>query len=149
MSADLDGLKAAEKEQLFVELDETDVTVEKATQREQEDQACGRRGHKPWGMGLILIAVGVALLASNTVGLHLTNWWALFILIPAVSSIRKGFAIREETGHYPKPAREAFGWGVVLLLAASMFLFGVDWSVFWPVMLIGVGISAIINNTLR
>lgn len=149
MSVNVDDLKAAEKEQLILELDDAEMAVDKSQQSCRPARHRTRHSHKPWGLGLILIVVGVMLLASNTVGLQFTNWWALFILLPASGSIKKALAIRDETGHYPKEAREALGWGVILLLVAGMFLFGLSWSVFWPVLLVGFGLSALINNALR
>lgn len=83
------------------------------------------------------------------------NWLADYELVGIVyfaSSQRqhqKAFAIRDRTGHYPKEAREALGWGVILLLVAGLFLFGLSWNVFWPVLVVGLGLRVIINNTLR
>lgn len=149
MSASVDDLKAAEKEKLLREFDDADIVAVKSKQSCYTGRHHTHNGHSQWGFGLILIAVGIALLASNTIGWQIMNWWALFILLPASGSIKKAFAIRDRTGHYPKEAREALGWGVILLLVAGLFLFGLSWNVFWPILVVGLGLRVIINNTLH
>ena len=50
-----------------------------------------------WVPGIILIGLGLIFLLSNFTDFHLQNWWALFILIPAIASFSKAVdAFRSE-----------------------------------------------------
>ena len=51
-------------------------------------------------LGGILILIGVIFLAQNVTDLNLTrwNWWALFILIPAVGSLANAWRIYQAEG---------------------------------------------------
>lgn len=149
MTPDVDALKAAEKEQFVFEAEKEQLVVPRSSSCRRRKHRHGRRGSAPWGFGLALIILGGLLLFSNLTGWSLVNWWALFILLPAFGSLNKAVSIRRATGHFPKPAREALGWGIILLLVATLFLFGLNWSVFWPILLVGVGVAAILNNVLR
>jgi hypothetical protein len=93
--------------------------------------------------------LGVALLLFNDSGLGFENWWAFFILLPAIGSLKKGLAMRTETGHFPQAAREAVGWGVIMMVVALFFLIGLSWNMFWPIILIVVGMIVIVNKILK
>jgi hypothetical protein len=53
----------------------------------------GRDWSNGW-FGVALIALGMLFLVQNYLGYELRNWWALFILIPAIGS----FAPRTRSG---------------------------------------------------
>ena len=76
----------------------------------------------------------------------LSNWWAIFILFPALTFL--GVArLTAKDGRYPFITRLTQGLGFIILTVALMFLFNMDWSAWWPLMVImpGVGIFLIGN----
>lgn len=103
-----------------------------------------RKHHAPaWVVGIILIIIGVAFLFQNISGLWLGNWWALFILIPAIGSLATAWRIYETHGHMTAAARGPLVGGIVLLMVTAIFLFNLDWGRVWPVFLIIAGGSAL------
>ncbi len=100
----------------------------------------------PWG-GLILIVLGIVFLLQQLGRLseHF-NWWALFILIPAFSSFAAAWQASRSSGRFNAAARSAFGSGVVVLTVAILFLFDLNWTVYWPVMVIVAGFSMLIGS---
>ncbi len=92
--------------------------------------------------GGILIVIGVFLLLRNLLGLHLGNWWALFLLIPAAGSLASAWKLYQAHGTIDAAVRGPLVGGVVLLFVFAMFFFGFNWSLFWPVLLILAGIGA-------
>ncbi len=95
----------------------------------------------------ILIAVGIIFLVQNLdlVKVHL-NWWAAFIFIPVVGSLATAVGAFRKSGRFDSAVRGALGSVVVVGTVATMLLFGVDWSRFWPLMLIAPGISAVLTG---
>jgi hypothetical protein len=98
--------------------------------------------------GLILIVLGATFLLQS-LGLlgRQFHWWALFILIPALSSFwAAGMAVVRGGGRFTAAARGSLGGGLIILTVALMFLLGLDWSRWWPLMLIVPGAAIIING---
>jgi hypothetical protein len=105
------------------------------------------RRERGWGGppigGFVLLAVGVMFLLGSF-GFHLPpHWWALLILIPAVSllvaAIRFYRADGATSGRVVGPAIGGF---VLLAVALSLF-FGFHGGFFWPIILIAVGAAII------
>jgi hypothetical protein len=109
-----------------------------------------RRHDQPWIGGLILIALGVIFLLQNMSGFQFRNWWALFILIPAFGSLATAWSLSRQAGRFNRPARGALFSGLVLLAITAVFLFEVNlnWNLVWPVVLIVIGLSMLINFML-
>jgi len=102
------------------------------------------RGTSKWG-GLVLVALGALLFTLNVVEVSLENWWALFILMPALALFGWGRKIgRGVNGRLPFLARLNFAIGLIILVVAVMFLINLDWSVWWPLMLISPGLALLI-----
>jgi len=98
--------------------------------------------------GLILIALG-AIFLLQSLGLlgRNFNWWALFILIPAVSSFWAAWmAVSRGGGRFNAAARGSLGVGLIIFTVALMFLMSLDWGLWWPLMLIVPGIAIFING---
>ncbi len=120
----------------------------------RQDGASPRPAQKPpgtsaWVVGGVLILVGVVFIIRNVTGLELHNWWALFILIPALGSLASAWRIFEKNGmRFTTAARGPLVGGVVLLAIAAIFLFGLDWAVAWPFLLI-LGGGALLLTSLR
>lgn len=111
---------------------------------EKVQESCGpRRG---WIPGLILIGIGAFFLINNFTNFHLTNWWALFILIPAFGSLGKFVHHYGESGRLNGEARGALIWSLILFVVAAAFIFGWSWGLVWPVLLIIGGLGALLSG---
>ena len=147
-SQTIDTLKEEEKEKL--------AAAEESYNRKASASANGsapevepieqpeQHGRKktPWVPGVILIGLGVIFLLNNTTSFAIDNWWALFILIPAIGSFSKAADAVRSQGEFGRDAWGALAGGLILTLVASAFLFDLDWSLIWPVFLIigGMGL---------
>jgi hypothetical protein len=97
--------------------------------------------------GAIMIMLGVGMLLRN-LGIDVPffrNWWAIFILIPAVSSLTRVWTEAQTHGRLSGSATGELIWGLVLMMVAFTFLFGVAWSLALPVLLILAGLSFLIT----
>lgn len=100
-----------------------------------------------WVGGAVLIAVGGLLLLQNMgVGMGLQNWWALFLFIPAAVSGLAAYNTYRDKGYLDRAAWSALSGALIPLAIGLFFLFGLNWGVFWPLILIVVGITALING---
>ena len=105
-----------------------------------------RRTRFPF-IGIILVVLGIVFFLQQTGNMteHF-NWWVLFILIPAVSSLTGMYYAIRNTGTFNQTARSAAGSAVVFFTLAFMFLFGLDWAIYWPLMVLAVGFSILIGS---
>lgn len=98
-----------------------------------------------WGFILI---IGGIILFTQQLGMlgPRYNWWALFILVPALASFGGAFTALQQTGKFNAAVRGGLGGGIVLLTLALMFLFGLDWAVWWPLMVLAGGVSVFLEG---
>lgn len=144
MSDNIDTLKDEEKEKLnTIKVDAVDVNNSNEIQQSTHSHS------KNWLGGVILIAIGVIFLFSNISGFYLNNWWALFILIPAIGSFGKAWNGYRENGRLDGEARGGLIGGLILTLVASAFLFNLDWGMIWPLFLIIGGVGALLGGWLK
>ncbi len=144
MSDNIDTLKDEEKEKLnSIKVDAND-TIASIEAEERNDSHSNN-----WLGGVILIAIGVIFLFSNISGFYLHNWWALFILIPAIGSFGKAWNGYRENGRLNGEARGGLIGGLILTLVASAFLFDLDWGMIWPLFLIIGGVGALLGGWLK
>jgi hypothetical protein len=136
MSDDIDSLKEAEK------ANETSYEYEEETAAKSHEWS----GSANWVPGIILIAIGVIFLFTNLTGFHLDNWWALFIMIPAVKNFGSAWGSYQRHGRLTKSARGSITGGMILTLIASAFLFNLNWGLVWPFFLIIGGVAALFNG---
>lgn len=104
-----------------------------------------------WIAGVILILLGIAFLMQNMGALTfpLDNWWALFILIPAIGAFDKGWRLyRAADNQLTAAARGSLLTGLILLLVTAAFLFEFSWLSFGPALIILAGIGILINALL-
>ncbi len=106
------------------------------------------RNSGAWVGGVILIVLGVIFLLQNVRGFYLNNWWALFILIPALGSFVDAWNIYRQTGRLSRRGRSAIISGCVFLLVTATFLFNWNWGVVLPVLLIIWGATLLLNSLL-
>ncbi len=99
--------------------------------------------------GMALVAFGVIILLQNMGLVQLHNWWALFILIPALGSFATAYgAYRTNGGRLNALVRGSFMGGLLLTAIALVFLLGLDFSLLLPVILIGAGLGMLLNTLL-
>lgn len=97
-----------------------------------------------WG-GVILVFLGIVFLLQqlNMVGPGF-NWWAIFILIPALGALNGAWALYRRNEQFDAGVRSSLSSGLVILAVALIFLFGLDWGVWWPLMLIVPGVGVLL-----
>jgi drug/metabolite transporter (DMT)-like permease len=79
----------------------------------------------------------------------LTNWWALFILIPAFGALSAAWRMyREADNQLTTAARSSLLVGLVLSFITFMFLFEISWTYVGPILIIVAGIAIILNYVL-
>ena len=106
----------------------------------------GYRGDRSWIIGLVLVAFGGILLVQRLIGLHLTNWWALFLLIPAFGAFDSAWKRSRERGTvFSGSVTGSFVTGLSLLAVTVIFLLGLDWGTIWPVFIILAGVGALLG----
>jgi len=99
--------------------------------------------------GVALIAFGVIIMLQNMGIVQLHNWWALFILLPALGSFATAYgAYRTNGGHLNAMVRGSFIGGLLITTIALAFLFGLNVNLFVPVILIVAGLGMLINTLL-
>jgi len=93
-----------------------------------------------WIFGLVLIAVGLVFLLQNA-GLPVLvgNWWALFILIPAIGAFAAAWTRYEENGQITPGVVGLATGGMVPLTIALIFLFNFNFGYAWPLLLVVLG----------
>lgn len=107
-----------------------------------------RRQRRPRGItgGLILIALGVVFLLQQWGRFDIQNWWAIFILIPALGSFASTYAIYRHSGTINRAVISNFFGALMILTVALMFFFNVSWAVFWPLFIILPGLSLFLTG---
>ena len=97
-----------------------------------------------WVAGLIMILLGGIFLLRNTgtFDIPLKNWWALFILLPAIGSLDTARRLYRSAGNQlTAPARGSLLVGLVLTFVTAAFIFELNWSYFGPILIILAGIG--------
>ena len=123
----------------------TDYYTDRA-QRHVERRAARAGG--AWIGGVILIGLGMIILLQNTGALYLQNWWALFILLPALGSFGESFTEYRVSGRFNARARGSLVAGLVFTAIASVFLFNLNFSLLLPIILIVAGVGILFNSVL-
>jgi hypothetical protein len=103
-----------------------------------------------WIGGVVLIALGVIFLAQNLGAPLPQNWWAVFILIPAIASFGSAWRTYQRNDRQVTGAvRGGIVGGCILTVLAAALFFGFDWGKYWPVILILLGITALAGGAWR
>jgi len=119
------------------------------SERSESAESSGRR-NPAWLGGAVLIILGIVFLVRNLTGFSINNWWAIFILIPAVGSLATAWRIYQSNGgRFTPAARGPLIGGLILLTVASVFLFDLDWGAIWPVFLIIIGVGTLFTSLSR
>jgi hypothetical protein len=102
-----------------------------------------------WIGGVVLILLGVVFLLQNMGAGLPENWWAFFILIPAVGAFGAAWnSYQRSEGQLTASARGSLIGGLVLTMIAVSFLLNLNWGILWPILLIIVGVGALLNAVL-
>ncbi len=102
-----------------------------------------------WVPGVILILLGGVFLLGNLTHFTLDNWWALFILIPAVGSFSRAYEHYRQAGRLDEHAVQALLGGAILTAVTAILLFQLSWALFGPAILILIGLSLLGREWLR
>lgn len=112
-----------------------------------EDRTQRRVGRGGAWWGLILIFVGLIIFAQRAGWLGPQyNWWALFIFIPAIATLSGAFYAYQSSGKFNAAVRSSLGSAVVIFTVAFIFLIGLDWSRWWPLMVLAGGFSIFLSG---
>jgi hypothetical protein len=107
-----------------------------------------RRDATPWLGAAILITLGVVFLVQNLGIARVNNWWAVFILIPAVGSFATAWRTYQANGSWSAATGSLIG-GVLFSAVAIFFLFEIDfgasWNVIWPLGMVAGGIALLLQ----
>jgi hypothetical protein len=99
--------------------------------------------------GAAFIAFGVIIMLQNMGLVQLHNWWALFILIPALGSFATAYGMyRTNGGHLNAMVRGSIMGGLMITAMAIVFLFDLNFTLFLPVILIVAGLGVLVNTVL-
>lgn len=128
-----------------------DREEERSPEETPRDLDAGRherhRTDAPWIGGVVLLLMGFVFLLQN-LGVSfvvLENWWALFILIPAVSALSRAWGSYRRTGRLDQAVIGSAIGGLAILMVALTFLIDLEWDLIWPTFLILAGIGALIS----
>jgi len=111
-----------------------------------EARRAGRSGS--WVAGAILILIGIFIMLDNLAGFTLENWWALFIMIPALGAFGNAWRAYQNDGRISKQTRASLISGVILTMVTAVFLLGLNWTILGPVLLILAGVGILLNVAL-
>lgn len=113
------------------------------------DNRSHRTANNPsWIVGLIVILVGAALLFNNFGTFRIDNWWALFILIPAIGSFTTAYNLYQRHQRFSSAVRGSVIGGLIITFIAVIFLFELNFGQMWPVFLIIAGLAILLNALL-
>ena len=110
--------------------------AERHAMREERRRARTSRAGGGWIAGTVLILLGVVFLLQNIGGFSLQNWWAVFILIPALGSFASAWNSYQTSGGFTGAVRGPLVGGLILTAIALIFLFNISFGIYWPVLLI-------------
>jgi hypothetical protein len=100
-----------------------------------------------WIAGGVLILVGVVFIVQNVAGFAFNNWWALFILIPALGSLVTAYQMYVRNDRrFTVASRGPLVGGLILLAVTAVFLFSLDWGKVWPLFLILIGAGMLLSS---
>ena len=120
--------------------------------REARREARAGSGSSAWIIGVILILLGGLFLMQNlgTFQIPVNNWWALFILIPAIGAFERAVHYYNEANNQiTSQVSSSALLGMVLTLVTLGFLFNIGWTYFGPVLIILAGLGILFNSMMK
>jgi cation transport ATPase len=117
--------------------------------RQRIDERRAMRAGGEWIGGALLLFIGLLLLGRNLNFMTFDNWWAFFIMLPAIGSFSTAWGMYHAAGgHFTMRARSAMIVGLVLTAVTAMFLFNLNWTILGPGLLILAGVGLLVNVIL-
>ncbi|HVX05553.1 MAG TPA: hypothetical protein VHA71_10610 [Rhodanobacteraceae bacterium] len=97
-----------------------------------------------------IIAIGALFLANN-LGYNLAwldhgNWWALIILVAAFAPLTRAWEVYRARGRLDAEVAYCLLSAGAVVLVACMFLFSLDWGVWWPLFVILGGLYTLVPH---
>lgn len=128
--------------------DMNDEPIEAAgSRRRRRAQRRADGGSRGLGLlaGLVLVVIGVMYLLQETEVLpSLTNWWALFLLLPALGMLSAALGAFQRNGHRVTSAVVLPLLGGLLMVGLTVVLyFGLSLGWLWSLVLIAGGLLLI------
>lgn len=110
--------------------------------RIEERRATRRSGGLEWLVGLVLIGIGAGYLLHNAGYLPaFDNWWALFMLLPAVGLMSAALgAYRNNGGEWTSQVILLLVGGLMCVGFTAILLFELSFGWYLPLFLIGGGL---------
>ena len=100
-----------------------------------------------WIVGLILIAMGGLFLLQNLgIAVFVGNWWALFILIPAIAGFSAAWMRYQQDRQFTPTVLGLIAGSLVPLTIALIFLFNFSFGNLWPVLLVVLGVGMLLRS---
>jgi hypothetical protein len=101
-----------------------------------------------WIGGVTLILLGGIFLLQQNRLIAFDNWWALFVMIPAVILFGAAWS-RYRAGGRDSAVIGPLVGALAITAAAVLLLFDLDWRRLWPVFLIIAGVAGAIRVLAR
>ena len=100
-----------------------------------------------------IIAIGVLFLANN-LGYNLAwfdhgNGWAVIILLAAFAPLTRAWEVYQARGRFDAEVAYCLLSAGAVVLVACMFLFSLDWGVWWPLFVILGGLYTLVPHRRR
>lgn len=125
-----------------VEVKDGQVSMDSRRERRQRRRRSGGQTG-----GLVLIGLGIVFLLLNTGYITwFTNWWALFLLIPAVGLLSGAMVAYRNAGKWTAAVTRPLFGGLLLAALSATFLLEIDLTWVWPLFLIAVGVVLLIGR---
>ena len=106
-----------------------------------------RGGFENWGMGAVLIGVGVILLLSNLTGFRFDNWWVLFMIFPLAGFFASAWHDYQANGRLTSASTGSVVSGLgILVFAAVILIDSISWGAIWPIAFVFGGITLLLNR---
>ena len=122
--------------------------IEIETTNHEHEHRHGPGGSVWWGIACI--ALGIILILQMSHLIRLDNWWALFILIPALASLGTGITrFVRNGGHFTHSVSGSISGALFIGTVAVIFLFRLPWAHIWPLFIILAGLSMLMGSFAR
>ena len=101
-------------------------------------------------VGAAFVLLGVIFILQTLHIIALDNWWALFILIPAVGSFAGAVRnFRRNGNRFTRSVSGSIGGGLFFTAITLLFLFNADWGRWWPIFIVLAGVSILLGAFAR
>jgi hypothetical protein len=102
---------------------------------------------------IAIIAIGLLFLADN-LGYELAfldrgNWWAVIILLAAFAPLTHAYERYRSSGRIDAEVMYSMLSAAAVVLVGVLFLFGLDWSTWWPLFVILGGLFTLVPHHHR